>query len=137
MIGRPPQSTVPALTAKVCKRQAGEFDLRHTNLASWRGEAGDHHAAITSFEQLLTDQLRVLGPDHPNTLATRANLAHLLLRRGAVLAARTQATAKLEAERRLFGSGDHRTRQTQKLVNEIRTHMGGRPGPRPNNRKKR
>jgi len=27
------------------------------------------------MEELLTDQLRVLGPDHPDTLATRHNLA--------------------------------------------------------------
>jgi hypothetical protein len=27
------------------------------------------------LEQLLTDRLRVLGPDHPNTLTTRHNLA--------------------------------------------------------------
>ncbi|MBQ1023410.1 FxSxx-COOH system tetratricopeptide repeat protein [Micromonospora sp. C95] len=107
------------------------------NLAAWRGEAGDHHAAITGYEQLLTDQLRVLGPDHPDTLTTRGNLARLLLVRGAVGAARAQATAKLEAERRLFGSGDKRTRRTQELVNGIRAQMGGRPGARRNTRKKR
>ena len=27
------------------------------------------------FEELLADQLRVLGPDHPDTLTTRRNLA--------------------------------------------------------------
>jgi hypothetical protein len=29
------------------------------------------------FGKLLTDSLRVLGPDHPDTLLTRANLAQL------------------------------------------------------------
>ncbi|MFV2099447.1 tetratricopeptide repeat protein, partial [Micromonospora sp. LOL_014] len=40
-----------------------------------RGEAGDAAGAVTAFEQLLADQLRVLGPDHPGTLTTRHNLA--------------------------------------------------------------
>ena len=31
--------------------------------------------AITEFERLLTDRIRVLGADHPDTLATRNNLA--------------------------------------------------------------
>jgi hypothetical protein len=31
---------------------------------------------VAAFEELLTDCLRVLGPDHPDTLATRYNLAH-------------------------------------------------------------
>ena len=37
--------------------------------------------AVTAFERLLTDQMRVLGPDAPNTLITRNNLAHWLERR--------------------------------------------------------
>lgn len=48
---------------------------RH-NLADWRGEAGDPVGAADAFEELLTDRLRVLGPDHPDTLWTRHNLAH-------------------------------------------------------------
>ncbi|PGH45899.1 ATP-binding protein [Micromonospora sp. WMMA1996] len=107
------------------------------NLAGWKGEAGNHQAAITGFEQVLADRLRVLGPDHPDTLTTRGNLAHLQLERGAVLASRTHAMAKLEAERRIFGTHDHRTRETQTLVNSIRARMGGRPGARHSSRKKR
>jgi hypothetical protein len=30
---------------------------------------------VAAFEELLTDYLRVLGPDHPYTLTTRHNLA--------------------------------------------------------------
>ena len=47
-----------------------------SNLAYWRGEAGDPTGAATAVEQLLTDYLRVLGPDHPDTLSTRNNLAY-------------------------------------------------------------
>jgi hypothetical protein len=47
-----------------------------SNLARWRGQAGDPTGAATTTEQLLTDYLRVLGPDHPHTLTTRNNLAY-------------------------------------------------------------
>ena len=39
------------------------------------GETGLVRPAITAYEQLLTDELRVLGPDHPDTLTTRHHLA--------------------------------------------------------------
>ncbi len=42
---------------------------------SWRGEAGDPAGAATATEELLADRVRVLGPDHPNTLITRNNQA--------------------------------------------------------------
>ncbi|MGW2112625.1 tetratricopeptide repeat protein, partial [Streptomyces sp. NPDC001948] len=32
--------------------------------------------AAAAFEELLADRLRVLGPDHPDTLTTRSNLAY-------------------------------------------------------------
>jgi hypothetical protein len=32
------------------------------NLAYWQGEAGDIAGAATASQELLTDQLRVLGP---------------------------------------------------------------------------
>ncbi|MDG4809168.1 FxSxx-COOH system tetratricopeptide repeat protein [Micromonospora sp. WMMD1120] len=108
-----------------------------SNVARLTGEIGDHQTAIVGFEALLADQLRILGPDHPDTLRTRGDLARTLLRRGAVLAARKQISAKLDVEKRLFGSDDRRTRQTQELLNEIRRHMGGRGGPSSSRRKKR
>ncbi|WP_368086585.1 tetratricopeptide repeat protein [Leifsonia sp. CL154] len=40
--------------------------------------------AITQFEHLLADRLRVLGPDHPDTLSTRSNLAYWRARVGEV-----------------------------------------------------
>jgi Tetratricopeptide repeat len=45
-----------------------------TNL--WRKETNDPAGAAHDFEQLLADQVRVLGPDHPNTLTTRHDLAY-------------------------------------------------------------
>ncbi|MGH3985454.1 MAG: tetratricopeptide repeat protein [Pseudonocardiaceae bacterium] len=49
-----------------------------------RGEAGDPAGAAAALEQLLADVLRVLGPDHPDTLATRHNLAYWRERRDEV-----------------------------------------------------
>ena len=49
--------------------------VTRSNLAWWRGEAGDPHRAVGEYEQILADRLRVLGPDHPQTLTTRNNLA--------------------------------------------------------------
>ncbi|MCW2144250.1 hypothetical protein [Actinoplanes cyaneus] len=42
------------------------------------GDSGQVAAAATETEALLADLLRVLGPDHPDTLTTRANLARWL-----------------------------------------------------------
>ena len=41
----------------------------------WRGEAGDAAGAFAELEMLLPDMPRVLGPDHPDTLKTRSNIA--------------------------------------------------------------
>ncbi|MFC5645609.1 tetratricopeptide repeat protein, partial [Kitasatospora cinereorecta] len=38
-----------------------------SNLAWWRGEAGDAAGAAAAYDQLLPDLERVLGPDHPDT----------------------------------------------------------------------
>ena len=43
-----------------------------------------YHEAISAFEQLLPDQLRVLGPDAPDTLTTRHNLPPWLAEAGRV-----------------------------------------------------
>jgi hypothetical protein len=44
-------------------------------LGFWRGEAGDAAGAFAELEMLLPDMPRVLGPDHPDTLKTRSNIA--------------------------------------------------------------
>lgn len=45
-----------------------------SRLAYWQGVAGNPAGAAAAFAELLTDHLRVLGPDHPNTLAARRQL---------------------------------------------------------------
>ena len=46
------------------------------NLAHWTGMAGDPAGARDQYAVLLPIEERVLGPDHPYTLLSRANLAH-------------------------------------------------------------
>ncbi|WP_354599017.1 tetratricopeptide repeat protein [Streptomyces sp. JL1001] len=38
-------------------------------------ELGEHRQAADLHQRVLTDRQRVLGPDHPDTLASRSNLA--------------------------------------------------------------
>ena len=45
------------------------------NLAGAYESAGRLNEAITLYEQVLTDRIRVLGEDHPDTLTSRNNLA--------------------------------------------------------------
>jgi Tetratricopeptide repeat len=47
---------------------------RH-DLARWTGEAGHAAAARDLFAELLPVRERVLGPGHPDTVATRQELA--------------------------------------------------------------
>jgi hypothetical protein len=46
-----------------------------TGLASWIGTAGDAADASNKFAVLLPVHERVLGPEHPDTLAVRQSLA--------------------------------------------------------------
>jgi hypothetical protein len=47
-----------------------------SNLAARTGEEGDAAGARDQYAALLPILERVLGPEHPSTLAARGNLAH-------------------------------------------------------------
>jgi tetratricopeptide (TPR) repeat protein len=78
---------------------------RH-NLARWLGEAGRVDEAITRFQALLDDYLRVLGTDHLATLNTRYNLARWLGEAGRADEAITLFQALLDDCLRMLGP-DH------------------------------
>ncbi len=42
------------------------------------GECGDRPGALRLYRDLLHDQERILGPRHPYTLATRADIARFI-----------------------------------------------------------
>jgi hypothetical protein len=48
--------------------------MTDTNLAWWRGEAGDAAGAVAALVELLADSERVWGPCHAITLTTRRSL---------------------------------------------------------------
>jgi len=56
-------------------------------LAYWTGCAGDAAAARDQFAALLSIRERVLGPEHPETLAVWYQLAHWTARAGDAAAA--------------------------------------------------
>jgi hypothetical protein len=69
--------------------------------------------AITAFEQLLADQSRVLGPDDPQTLFTRGNLAGLLVESGRLAEAITACERLLADRTRVLGPDAPQTLTTR------------------------
>ncbi len=78
------------------------LETRHA-VGTWLGEDGRVKDAITEFEQLLTDHMRMLGPDAPDTLTTRSNLASWLGEDGRVKDAISQFEQLLEDFIRVLG----------------------------------
>ncbi|WP_331746107.1 tetratricopeptide repeat protein [Streptomyces virginiae] len=80
---------------------------------------------MADFEQLLPDRLRVLGPDHPDTLTTRHDLAHWRGRAGDPAGA-AAALAELLADRmRVLGPDHPHTLTTRHNLAHWRGETGG------------
>ena len=75
-----------------------------TSSPCWTGEAGDPAAARDQFAALLPVLERVSGPEHPDTLTARANLARWTGQAGDPAAARDQFAALLPVRERVSGS---------------------------------
>ncbi|WP_308291906.1 tetratricopeptide repeat protein [Streptomyces sp. RS2] len=71
------------------------------------GESGQVIAAINHFDHLVTTTRRYLGPDHPDTLAARHNLAHWRGEAGDAAGAVAALAELLEDRTRVLGSPDH------------------------------
>ena len=65
------------------KTTPAALDLRELH-ASALADTGRVDDALAAYQELLADQLRVLGPDAPDTLTTRNNIAALLGKAGRV-----------------------------------------------------
>ncbi|MFJ4843221.1 tetratricopeptide repeat protein, partial [Streptomyces sp. NPDC088746] len=70
------------------------------------GESGQTAAAAAATEELLADLVRVLGPDHPDTLATRGNHAYWQAEAGDAVGA-AAAYEELLADRLRVLGPDH------------------------------
>ncbi|MFE1885137.1 tetratricopeptide repeat protein [Streptomyces diastatochromogenes] len=93
-----------------------------SNLALWRGEAGNPDSAAAAFKGILADCLRVLGPDHPHTLAAKSNLAHWRGEAGNVAGAEATFKEVLADCLRVLGP-DHR--HTLSARGELAHSRGG------------
>ncbi|WP_433678945.1 tetratricopeptide repeat protein [Nocardia sp. CA-119907] len=67
---------LPSFTEACGPDHPGTLFVRH-QLAFWRGRSGDMRRAVAELDAVLTDELRVLGPDDPRTLTTRLNLTNV------------------------------------------------------------
>ena len=76
------------------------------NLAGAYASAGRLDEAITLYEQVLTDRIRILGNNHPNTLTSRNNLAGAYQRSGRLDEAITLYEQVLTDRIRILGE-DH------------------------------
>lgn len=73
--------------------------------------------AVTVAKQLISDKLRVLGPDHPQTLAARNTLAHHLGAAGDPAGA--AAEQLLADQRRVLGSDHPDTLTTRMWLDKV------------------
>ncbi|WP_439657750.1 tetratricopeptide repeat protein [Lentzea sp. HUAS TT2] len=99
-----------------------------SNLAHWRGAAGDPAGAATAYEELLTDHLRVLGPDHPDTLTTRSNLARWRGEAGDPAGAATAYEELLTDRMRVLGPDHPHTLTTRNNLAHWRGEAGDPAG---------
>jgi hypothetical protein len=67
---------------------------------------GDPAGAVTAYEQLLTDLVRVLGLDHPDTMTARGNQARFRSEAGDPEGAASAFEQLLEDYQRVLGT-DH------------------------------
>jgi len=99
-----------------------------SNLAYWRGQAGDPASAAATLPQLLEDRLRVLGPDHPATLQTRHDLARWRGQAGDAAGAAASLEALLTDQLRALGPDNPDTLTTRGNLADWRGHAGDAAG---------
>ena len=97
------------------------------DIAHWTGESDDAGTARALFEALLPDQQRVLGPDHPDTLTTRANIARWSGESGDAGTALALSEALLLDQQRVLGSDHPDTRATAAWIAHLQQRL--RPAP--------
>ncbi|MFI9809904.1 tetratricopeptide repeat protein [Streptomyces sp. NPDC052301] len=103
------------------------LSARH-QLAFFKGEAGDAHAAEAAFGELVADTTAMLGPTHTDTLAARHQQAYFAGEAGDTRTAVRQLRALLEDRLRLEGP-DHpqvlATRRSLIWFSSLHEDLGG------------
>jgi hypothetical protein len=80
----------------------------------------DTGAAAATYKAVLQIQRRILGEEHPKTLATQHNLAGAYLKMGRRRAAETELKAVLASQERNLGASHSLTRATRKYLKNIK-----------------
>ena len=80
---------------------------------------GHHAAAETEYRDILTTVERVIGPNHPNTLTTRYEIARMMAEQGHHAAAETEFRDILAAEIRVLGPDHPDTLITARALNVL------------------
>ncbi len=83
-------------------------------------ELGKHAEAEAEFQDILTAQLRVQGPDHPDTLAARSEIAIEMVRRGKLAGAEAEFRDILAVRLRVQGPNHPSTLETSKVVDFLK-----------------
>ncbi|MET7396444.1 tetratricopeptide repeat protein [Dactylosporangium sp. NPDC005572] len=92
------------------------------------GDTGQAAAAVAHFTQLVTDCLRVLGPDHPDTLAARSHLAWRRRETGDAAGAAQDAQLLLGDRLRVLGPDHPDTLTTRNTLAYCRGETGDPAG---------
>jgi hypothetical protein len=79
-------------------------------IADYLWHSGSYAAARDLYRGMFEERARVLGPEHPQTLAARANAAHLTGKAGDAAGARDQFAALLPVRERVSGAEHPDTR---------------------------
>lgn len=98
--------------------------IARSDLASWRGHAGDPAGASHACEELLDDQVRVLGPDHRRTLRTRHNVAYWRGHAGDAAGAVSAFECLLTDRKRVLGPEHPSTLNTRHTLADWQGHAG-------------
>ena len=83
-------------------------------------DQGKPGAAESEFRQVLDARLRVLGADHPSTLATRHNIAAILAAQGKPAAAEAEFRQVLDGRLRVLGPDHLDTQTTAESIRHLR-----------------
>jgi tetratricopeptide (TPR) repeat protein len=96
--------------------------------AAYLAVRGQHRQAVTLFEQALAGRRRVLGDDHPDTLATMNGLGWSRRHLGNLQGARDLLKQTLDACQRVLGPDHPETLQSMSSLGEVRRALGDLPG---------
>jgi plasmid stability protein len=80
---------------------------------------GDHTGAEAECRDVLTAKLRVLGPDHPDTLATRHQIAREMAALGDHTGAEAECRDVLTAKLRVLGPDHPDTLVTSRWIDYL------------------